>query len=202
MVSSFVRGLKQLTLPTYFSLSMGKVELRELDLSEDADVIMFTYNTRIDAEYVIPLVKTELNAIRERRLSGKYVHPRYIQAMFSGEANIQWDNAESIRNSIHTTFSQTDSEQLRSFHFDDIMAALAEVLKPYGVAEIPYWDYEIRPDDYPPRETVKQDKLEEDYGIRLTLEELIAYFNGIPQNDVLPLRDRALVALMAGAGFA
>ena len=47
---------------------------------------------------------------------------------------------------------------------------------------------------------VKQDKVEEDYGIRLCLAELQAYFNSIPKTDLITLRDRALVALMAGAG--
>jgi site-specific recombinase XerD len=48
---------------------------------------------------------------------------------------------------------------------------------------------------------VKQDALEQDYGIRLSLEELATFFNSISKEDILCLRDRALIALMAGSGL-
>ena len=49
--------------------------------------------------------------------------------------------------------------------------------------------------------TVIQDKVETDYGVRLTLESLEKLVNSIPHEHLKGRRDRAIVALMAGAGL-
>jgi site-specific recombinase XerD len=51
------------------------------------------------------------------------------------------------------------------------------------------------------RETVIQDKIESDYGVRLSLESLEKLINSIPHEHIKGRRDRAIVALMAGAGL-
>jgi site-specific recombinase XerD len=51
------------------------------------------------------------------------------------------------------------------------------------------------------RDTVIQDKVESDYGVRLTLESLEKLINSIPHEHIKGRRDRAIVALMAGAGL-
>jgi len=52
-----------------------------------------------------------------------------------------------------------------------------------------------------PKETVVQDKLEEDYGRRLTLESVQQLFNSIPSYHIKGLRDRAIISLGVGAGL-
>lgn len=47
----------------------------------------------------------------------------------------------------------------------------------------------------------RQDKINEDYGIRLTLDELTAFVNTPDTSHLKGLRDRALIAVMAGAGL-
>ncbi len=49
--------------------------------------------------------------------------------------------------------------------------------------------------------TIQQDKTEEDYGLRLTLNELQALLDSIDISTLKGLRDRALIALLAGAGL-
>lgn len=49
--------------------------------------------------------------------------------------------------------------------------------------------------------TVMQDKTETDYGRRLTLDSLRDLVHGIDTNTLKGLRDRALIAVMAGAGL-
>jgi site-specific recombinase XerD len=49
--------------------------------------------------------------------------------------------------------------------------------------------------------TIQQDKTETDYGRRLTLESLRDLVNGIDITTLKGLRDRALIAVMAGAGL-
>lgn len=51
------------------------------------------------------------------------------------------------------------------------------------------------------KETVKQDKTETDYGIRLTLASVDQLVNGIDTTTIKGLRDRALIAVMVGAGL-
>lgn len=48
---------------------------------------------------------------------------------------------------------------------------------------------------------VIQDKTERDYGVRLSLAELEYWLTGIPSTDLRGLRDRALIAVLAGAGL-
>lgn len=48
---------------------------------------------------------------------------------------------------------------------------------------------------------IQQDKTEEDFGIRLTRYELEAYVNSVDLTTIKGLRDRALIAVMAGAGL-
>jgi len=48
---------------------------------------------------------------------------------------------------------------------------------------------------------IQQDRIERDYGLRLTLAELRQYIEGIPTNHIKGLRDRALVAVMAATGL-
>lgn len=48
---------------------------------------------------------------------------------------------------------------------------------------------------------VEQDKTERDYGLRLTLEELQSLMDSIRTDSLKGLRDRALLALLAGAGL-
>lgn len=55
--------------------------------------------------------------------------------------------------------------------------------------------------DAKPITTSEDDKTEGDYGIRLALPELQALIKGIDTRTVKGLRDRAIVALMAGAGL-
>jgi site-specific recombinase XerD len=52
-----------------------------------------------------------------------------------------------------------------------------------------------------PKATHLQDKIETDYGKRLTLESLRALIASIPTNHIKGLRDRALIAVMVGAGL-
>jgi site-specific recombinase XerD len=49
--------------------------------------------------------------------------------------------------------------------------------------------------------TIVQDPTERDYGVRLTLNQLDALINGIDLTSKTGLRDRAMIALMAGAGL-
>lgn len=49
--------------------------------------------------------------------------------------------------------------------------------------------------------TVIQDKMEEDYGRRLTLESLQNLVASIPTDNLKGIRDRAIIALAAGAGL-
>lgn len=51
------------------------------------------------------------------------------------------------------------------------------------------------------KDTVHQDKTGDDYGLRLTLPELERLVNAPDISHVKGLRDRALIALMAGAGL-
>lgn len=51
------------------------------------------------------------------------------------------------------------------------------------------------------KQLIIQDKLEADYGVRLSLASLEALVNSIPTTHVKGLRDRALIALMSGAGL-
>jgi site-specific recombinase XerD len=48
---------------------------------------------------------------------------------------------------------------------------------------------------------IQQDKTDEDYGLRLARHELEAYISAIPLKTIKGLRDRALIAVMAGAGL-
>jgi len=50
------------------------------------------------------------------------------------------------------------------------------------------------------KDTLIQDKTEQDYGIRLSQAELSAFVRAIPR-DLRGLRDRAMVAVLAGAGL-
>ncbi len=52
-----------------------------------------------------------------------------------------------------------------------------------------------------PKATVIQDKIETDYGKRITLDSLRALIASIPTNHIKGLRDRALIAVMVGAGL-
>lgn len=51
------------------------------------------------------------------------------------------------------------------------------------------------------KDTVIQDKVETDYGVRLSLKSLEGLINSIPHQHLKGRRDRAIVALMAGAGL-
>lgn len=46
-----------------------------------------------------------------------------------------------------------------------------------------------------------QDKMEEDYGRRLTLKEVETLINSAPRDNIKGLRDRALIAVMVGCGL-
>ena len=51
------------------------------------------------------------------------------------------------------------------------------------------------------KSTVIQDKTESDYGRRLTFESLRAVVKSIPTHTLKGLRDRTLIAAMAGTGL-
>lgn len=111
-------------------------------------------------------------------LPSRLVLEGWRDAMLSADKSVRTVNARlsAVRQLLHLVADETTNMELKLVIRDWLKIPIVKEIK-------------------------KQDAIEQDYGVRLTLPQLATILNSIPVDTERGLRDRALVALMSGCGL-